>query len=231
MADWFIATEGVKVVKDSASLWPQVLTAAAAFGGVWYGQWLVTQREKKAATEKLAIERLFIATELVILLEMYAEGCARVATDNGEPDQDREYIPAENLPELNIMNISGDWRALPSRIMYRIRELPLLQDEACRAIAYADVIPNPPKFEDYFRERQYQFARLGIKAVILAVRLRRANGLPETRLAGHEEWSAVSVFRKVWRREMPLRAAQAVRNREWNQPVIPQQYDGEKPTP
>jgi hypothetical protein len=34
MADWFIATEGVKVVKDSASLWPQILTAVAAFGGV-----------------------------------------------------------------------------------------------------------------------------------------------------------------------------------------------------
>ena len=30
MADWFIATEGVKVVKDSASLWPQIIT-----GSVW----------------------------------------------------------------------------------------------------------------------------------------------------------------------------------------------------
>lgn len=42
MADWFIATEGVKVVKDSASLWPQIVTAVssagAAFGGVWYGR-------------------------------------------------------------------------------------------------------------------------------------------------------------------------------------------------
>ncbi|MFR4188178.1 MAG: hypothetical protein ACLT24_29400 [Klebsiella sp.] len=45
MADWFIATEGVKVVKDSASLWPQIFTAGAAFGGVWFGQWLITQRE------------------------------------------------------------------------------------------------------------------------------------------------------------------------------------------
>jgi hypothetical protein len=40
MADWFIATEGVKVVKDSASLWPQIITAVssagAALGGVSY---------------------------------------------------------------------------------------------------------------------------------------------------------------------------------------------------
>lgn len=52
MADWFIATEGVKVVKDSASLWPQIITAVlsagTAFGGVWYGQWRITQREEEA---------------------------------------------------------------------------------------------------------------------------------------------------------------------------------------
>lgn len=39
------------------------------------------------------------------------------------------------------------------------------------------------------------------------------------------EWSSVSVFRKVWKRGSPLRAAEAARNREWNQPVIPRYYD------
>ena len=105
--------------------------------------------------------------------------------------------------------------------MYRIRELPVLQDEAHRAIAYAAEYSDPPWHKDYFRERQYQFTRLGINAVILAVRLRKATGMPETRLTGHDEWSAVSVFRKVWRRERALRAAEAARNREWNQVVIP----------
>lgn len=32
MADWFIATEGVKVVKDSTSLWPQIITAVSSAG-------------------------------------------------------------------------------------------------------------------------------------------------------------------------------------------------------
>ncbi|HBZ2116272.1 TPA: hypothetical protein MHK32_26895, partial [Klebsiella pneumoniae] len=106
------------------------------------------------------------------------------------------------------------------RLMYRIRELPVLQDEAHRTIAYAAEYSDPPWHKDYFRERQYQFTRLGIKAVILAVRLRKATGMPETRLTGHDEWSAVSVFRKVWRRERALRAAEAARNSEWNQAVI-----------
>ena len=32
MADWFIATEDVKVVKDGASLWPQIFTAVSSIG-------------------------------------------------------------------------------------------------------------------------------------------------------------------------------------------------------
>lgn len=38
MADWFIATDGVKVVKDSASLAPQIITAVSSVGaarGAW----------------------------------------------------------------------------------------------------------------------------------------------------------------------------------------------------
>ena len=88
MADWFIATEGVKVVKDSASLWPQIITAVssagAALGGVYLAHYFTRRREERAAAVKLASERLFIATELVFLLEQFAEGCTRLATDSGE---------------------------------------------------------------------------------------------------------------------------------------------------
>lgn len=37
MADWFIATEGVKVVKDSASLWLQIITAVSSIGAALGG--------------------------------------------------------------------------------------------------------------------------------------------------------------------------------------------------
>ncbi|MGS4670378.1 hypothetical protein [Citrobacter farmeri] len=117
MADWFIATEGVKVVKDSASLWPQIITAVssagAALGGVYLAHYFTRRREERAAAVKLVSERLFIATELVFLLEQFAEGCTRLATDSGEQNPEGEYTPTENLPELIITNISGDWRTLP----------------------------------------------------------------------------------------------------------------------
>ncbi len=65
-----------------------VLSAGTAFGGVWYGQWRITQREEEAATAKLVSERLFIATELVFLLERFAQRCAPAATATVEHDQD-----------------------------------------------------------------------------------------------------------------------------------------------
>ncbi len=63
MADWFIATEGVKVVKDSASLWPQIITAVssigAALGGVSLTHHFIRRREERAAAAQQASERTF----------------------------------------------------------------------------------------------------------------------------------------------------------------------------
>lgn len=248
MADVVPDTEQIKAVVQGASAWMPVISTLAGgilTGGVallvsWVNHRYAREREAAAAAERLRHEQqltedkrqkelFYVTTELVFMLERYAEACARVAADDGKDDAalqpEREAVT--EYPELNLADVAGDWRALKFRHMYRIRELPVLQDEARRAIAYAAEIPAPPLHEDYFRERQYQFARLGIRAVILAARLRQATGLPGTRLTGHDEWSAVSVFRKVWRRERPLRAAEAARNREWSQPVIPRHDDGE----
>lgn len=69
MADWFIATEGVKVVKDSATLWPQIITAissvGAALGGVSLTHHYTRKREERAVAAKLQSERLYISTGLV----------------------------------------------------------------------------------------------------------------------------------------------------------------------
>ena len=201
-----------------------VISAGAGIVGALGSQWLshifITRREMRASKEKLNREQYFIATELVFMLERYAEGCARIVADYGKDNDDRQpEKEAETAhPKLNLTNVSGDWRTLDQHVLYRIRELPVLQNEARNAIAYAAQIPDPPLHERYFRERQYQFARLGFRAVSIAVRLRRETAMPETRLNGHE-WSAVNKFLDVLKRERPLRVAEAVRNKEWNQPV------------
>ncbi|MEQ0232796.1 hypothetical protein [Klebsiella sp. CN_Kp109] len=172
--------------------------------------------ELKVAQDKLESERLFIATELIFLLEQFAEGCARLATDSGELDDQNVYAPDEKLSDLKITGISGNWRTLPPRIMYRIHELPVLQNEVRRHVAASyEHYWEPPNHSRYFRERQFQYARLGLKAVILARRLRKLVSLPGTRLEA-TEWSAQPVLWMVWRKKRKERTEAEIRRRRKN---------------
>ncbi len=121
MGDWFIATEGVKIVKDSPGLWPQIITAVAsigaALGGVGLTHRFTRKREQAAAEQKLAGERYFIATELVFKLEDFAEMCAEVSQDDGRRDEGDEFRPTVSVYSLEFDDVTGDWRALPPPIM------------------------------------------------------------------------------------------------------------------
>ncbi|CAI1208465.1 TPA: hypothetical protein ACKP7A_004685 [Serratia liquefaciens] len=211
MGDWFIATEGVKIVKDSASLWPQIITAVssagAALGGVYLAHYFTRRREERAVAAKQASERLFIATELVFLIEQFVEGCAGVATDRGDVNSKAITVPIISVPVLDYSAVAGDWRVLPAKLMYRIRELPVIQGEADRTIHSAEHIP--PDFDEFFEARQYQYTRLGLKAIIQARRLRQLAGLPHTRLDA-TAWSAQNVLWKEWRQERKRRRVLAV---------------------
>ncbi|WP_255602796.1 hypothetical protein [Pantoea sp. DY-15] len=96
--------------------------------------------------------------------------------------------------------------------MYCIRQLPVLQNDAIRTVRGVGEYNHPPDYSDYFRERQYQFARLCMKAVILAMLLRKSTGLPECRLQD-TDWSAYNVLWRVWKRERKRRAARAASDR------------------
>jgi hypothetical protein len=216
MADWIIATEGVKVVKDSASLWPQIVTAVssigAALGGVSLAHHYTRGREEKAASTKREAELYFISTELVFRLERFAQECAAVVRDEGEEDN-QGYTPVtERAEPFAPDDIAGDWRVLPGRIFYRIRELTVLIAEANRYISFVAEYDSPPDWQCTFQERRYQYARLGMKAALLSKRLRKLNHMPSSRLDA-SEWSAQSVLWERWRKGRKRRAKLA-RERE-----------------
>lgn len=209
MADWFIATEGVKVVKDSASLWPQIITAVSSIGaaldGVGLTHHFTRRREERADTAKLESERLYISTELVFILERFAEGCAKVATDDGERDKQDFMRATQTRPELDLNVITGDWRALEPGLTYAIRELPVLKEWSDREIAGMEESEGPPDYTHTMWERKYLYARLGLKAILQARRLRKLARLPGTRL-DTTKWSAQPVLWQVWRIERKRRA-------------------------
>ncbi|BEL92785.1 hypothetical protein JY446_23705 [Serratia marcescens] len=202
MGDWFIATEGVKIVKDSPGLWPQIITAVAsigaALGGVGLTHRFTRKREQAAAEQKLAGERYFIATELVFKLEDFAEMCAEVSQDDGRRDEGDEFRPTVSVYSLEFDDVTGDWRALPPPIMYRVREMSVLQAEARGSINFRDEVDTSSRHDSYYRERQYQYARLGLRALLLAKRLRKLTGMPSSRLDKYD-WSPQKILWQSWR--------------------------------
>lgn len=159
--------------------------------------------------DKRQKELTYISTELIILLEQYAEDCAVVAADDGElvcePNRQEERVPKSSYPvRLNYETVTGDWRSLPPVLMFRIRELPLLRTNAMGAIEDAWANSTPPDHSELFRARQYAFSRLGLKAIHLSRQLRRECGLPSSRLDA-SSWSAQPVMLRVLGRERKQR--------------------------
>lgn len=202
MGDWFIATEGVKIVKDSANLAPQIITAVAsigaALGGVGLTHHFTRKREERAAAAKQASELVFIATELVFKLEDYAEMCAEVSQDDGRRDEGDEYRPTVSVYSLEFDDVTGDWRALPPPVMYRVREMSVLQAEARGSINFHYDVDTSSRHDSFYRERKYQYSRLGLRALLLAKRLRKLTGMPSSRLDKYR-WSAQQTLWQGWR--------------------------------
>ena len=181
MADWFIATEGVKVVKDSASLGPQIITAvstiASAVGAVFLTHHFTLRREERTAAAKLASERLYISTELVfylsdlrsVALQQQQQLWSTIRDGRGEA----EFL----LPEIDYSPVSGNWRSLPSGLMYRLSELSVLSYEAVVCVDNVFVEDTP-----YGGAGEYSLhknaAMLGVKALRLSRELRMLCGLP-----------------------------------------------------
>lgn len=181
MADWFIATEGVKVVKDSASLWPQIITAVssigAALGGVGLTHHFTSKREERAAAAVQDSERLFIATELVFQLERFAQRCAPAATVIVEYDQYGRGEAEFSLTKIDYSSVSGNWRSLPSGLMYRLSELSVLSHEAVVCVNNEFIEDTPYGGVGEYSLRK-NAAMLGIKALRLSQELRILCGLP-----------------------------------------------------
>lgn len=217
----------VKTVVQSVSPWIPVISTLA--GGVLAGgvalrvsrmnHRYAREREAAAAAERLRHEHqlakdkeqkelLYITTELVFLLEQFAEGCARIATDMGHTDAQGFTCTNKTTPDINLSVVSGDWRVLPPRLMYAIREIPILQKGADRLIQAIEDNDDAPEYFRTFEERRYQYTRLGLRAIIQARRLRKNAGLPVTRLDA-TEWSAQPVLWNVWRQERNRRSVQS----------------------
>lgn len=200
---------------DGFSVWVPVISVLA--GGTMTGVFalasialthhLTRRREREAAERKTAADRYFIATELVFKLEDYAEMCAEVSQDDGRRDEGDEYRPTVRVYSLEFNDVTGNWRALPAPVMYRLREMSVLQAEARGSINFISDVDTSSRHDTFYRERKYQYSHLGLRALLLAKRLRKLTGMPSSRLDKYQ-WSAQQTLWQGWREGRKYRLEQ-----------------------
>lgn len=112
---------------EGISAWVPVITALAGIGGAVGSQYVshhfTAQREKRASEQKLASQRAFIGSQLMVILAGYSEECSHFSAAPGE--ESTVLFPRPGRPDFS--NIKGDWTALDGGILLRIQRLPLLQ--------------------------------------------------------------------------------------------------------
>ncbi|HFQ9141841.1 TPA: hypothetical protein ACHTOV_004330 [Enterobacter cancerogenus] len=193
----------VQLITQGTGIWGNVatglitglLTGGITLTGIWLTHLLTKRREQLKSEDKLIKERVFIATELVFILEKFAETCTTIATHGAY--ENRYSLSGEEveLPEIDFSDVKGDWSVLPARLMYRIRELPVIKQSSERTITTG--YRAPPYFEDATITRRYEYTRLGIRALVLARSLRKLAGFIQTR-SDDTIWPAKRALIKVW---------------------------------
>lgn len=158
-----------------------IIPAAIGLAGVVIGSligvakdWLLSGSKKKKDME-------YLAARIITVLDEFAEGCASVAGDNGtsygQPDEQGCYSPQVEPPEISFHGLDVVWTALPGYLLYEAMNFPNEVAAVRRYLNAAAEMADPP-YDDYMEERQYEYAKLGVKADHFASKLRTVAGFP-----------------------------------------------------
>ena len=139
----------------------------------------------------------YLAVRLVCILDEFRNLCVEVVADDGtyhgERNPDGNLCPQIAAPDGISFPDDVDWKSIDVSLMYRILALPSRITTCNKEIYFiSHAIASPPDFEEYFEERQYRYASLGLDAVDLAEKLRHTYDIPDCEF---EDWNPVESLR------------------------------------
>jgi hypothetical protein len=157
----------------------------AIFGiaGVIIGALLTWLKDWK--TEKHLLDRhaRYLVIRVICILDEFLKRCAEVVADDGLVDGqlNREgnlefQVP---LPDSPSFPEDVDWKSINHETMYKILAIPGRVEAENRAINF---LWDEYGCIDYFKERQYRYACLGLDIGELARELRCEYGIPNQKL-------------------------------------------------
>lgn len=169
------------------SLLATLTPAIFGLAGVLLGSASATLKEWWFSRRNDKRDARYLAVQVVGQLDRYVFACSEVVVDNGLCRGQRDehgYRRAQiATPTFSPDSLKVEWRSIPPDLMYAILDLPYKAEVAGHIIEGASENADPPDFDDYFEERQLQYAVLGLEAAALAKRLRAEAVLPKRSIA------------------------------------------------
>ncbi|RQZ27625.1 hypothetical protein DIE14_10475 [Burkholderia sp. Bp9017] len=157
----------------------------AVFGlvGVVVGAIMTFVRDMWFKSRQETRERQYLAIRVTAQLERFSAGCVAVVADDGlyhgQPDENGVHQAQAQEPTFEPEALQVDWKSMPPDLMYEVLSFPSLIERAKSKIEAEGDHASPPEYEEWFQERQYQYAKLGLQAAEISAKLRARIGLPE----------------------------------------------------
>lgn len=163
-------------MEQTTQTWKFIQTITPAiigFAGVCVGAGITVLREFIVGRRKSKSDGAYLAAIVGGALDSFISGCSDVVGDNGQVDTEGFSHPRATHPEFDPLKLDVEWRSIPPDLLFDIQDLPyqLLFAEGTISAA-CEYAAMPPDYEEFFEERQFQFARLGLHCISIAERLR-----------------------------------------------------------
>lgn len=174
------------------------------------GTWFVTryqlrhEAEAQATARKEELDRhgTYLAVRVASVLDPFVMAAVEVVNDKGIYDQHGELNPDSVEPTLDLPQ-DVNWKSIDPHLMDRILTLPNEIASAKRTVSFVgEMISGPPDYDEWFDERRFQWAKLGLMALDLARDLRDRYKL---RQPDHSRYEPRDVLEAAFRKEDNMR--------------------------
>ena len=147
-------------------------------------------------SERLNAE--YLAIRVSYLLDRFVDDCVMVINDDGLSKGRRNHSGCCEVqvttPELKFDLPDVNWHSINCVTVLEILSFPGHIEAANQLIDKTfEHSAFPPNYDEGFEERQYQYAKLGLRAGELASNLRRTHGLPEREC---QVWDPIEYMKK-----------------------------------
>lgn len=202
-----------------------VISAVAGISGVLLGALLTAFKEWMVSRSSRRKDTIYLAIVLISHLDRFANGCSRVAHDDGtvygapaRPDGEHEVTT--EAPVFQPLDLDVNWKILPKGLLYSILRLPDQRDQISSKLSQTFEFEfDPPEHTQFFWARRRDYAELGLRASDIAKQLKDLAGIPIEKPTA-DEWDRDKDFRAVIEEIDGKRAAHLERLRMQPSPSI-----------